>query len=121
MVKSKFENSKAFAFSLSLMLDKSGKKISKSGERKSRIIWLDKEKTELNKVFDYFNNMEDQETMSFAKRFTSLSEEEIKKINEVNNPKSLRILQRILLEAFFFLMHGKEGISWLRERKIKIY
>jgi tyrosyl-tRNA synthetase len=115
---------KAFAISFNLMLDKNGKKISKS-DNNSKIIWISKNKTSADELFDYFNNMEDEETIKFATRFTSIKNETLKKILEINEPKSLRILQRILMELFFFIIHGEKGTKSIREiinlKKIKIY
>ncbi|HXN54588.1 MAG TPA: hypothetical protein VN854_01320, partial [Mycoplasmatales bacterium] len=100
------------------------KKISKS-DNNSKVIWISKNKTSADELFDYFNNMEDEETIKFATRFTSIKNETLKKILEINEPKSLRILQRILMELFFFIIHGEKGTKSIREiinlKKIKIY
>lgn len=120
IIKSKNSENKSFVISFNLMLDKNGKKISKTGN-KSDMVWMDENKTSFNSLFDYFNNMEDNETINFAIKFTSLKREIINEITKINIPKSLRILQRILIENFFFIIHGNEGIKWLREKNIKMY
>jgi len=55
--------------------------------------------------------MSDKKAIDFVKKFTFISEDQLEKLLEINNPKSLRILQRILMELFFFLIHGEDGLN----------
>jgi tyrosyl-tRNA synthetase len=68
------------------------------------------EKTSLKDLFNYFSNMSDQKAIDYIRKFTFISEKQLKDLLDLNNPKSLRILQRILLELFFFLIHGEKGL-----------
>jgi tyrosyl-tRNA synthetase len=51
--------------------------------------------------------MTDIDAVMFARKFTFLKDEEIKKLNSLNNPPKLRIIQRILLETMWFLNFGE--------------
>ncbi|WNE41794.1 MAG: Tyrosine--tRNA ligase [Mycoplasmataceae bacterium] len=119
MIKSFDNENKCFALSFNLILDDNGKKISKSDVGTS-IIWLDKEKTSFKDLFNFFSNMSDKKAIDFVKKFTFISEEKLEKLLEINNPKSLRILQRILMELFFFLIHGEDGLNWIKENSKKV-
>lgn len=114
MIKGFNNENKCFALSFNLILDDNGKKISKSDKGKS-IIWLNKKKTSYKDLFNYFSNMSDQKAIEFVKKFTFITKYQIEKLIKVNEPKSLRVLQRILIELFFFLIHGKEGIKWIED------
>lgn len=112
MIKSINNENKCFALSFNLILDDNGKKISKS-DTGTNIIWLDEGKTSFKNLFNYFSNMSDLKAIDYIRKFTFISENQLEKLLELNNPKSLRILQRILIELFFFLMHGEQGIVWI--------
>jgi len=91
-------NNKTFAFTFNLMTDKEGKKLSKS--ENNGALRLDSDKKEF---FDFFRNMPDGQAEIFLKQFTFLSEEQVNELLKLNNPKKLRIPQRILLELVWFL------------------
>ena len=94
---------KTFAFNFPLLVDKNGKKFSKS-ESGEKLIWLNGEKKDF---YDFFRNMSDEQTQIYIKQFTFLSEEQIKELMKLNNPPKLRVLQRILLELLWFLNYGE--------------
>lgn len=119
MIKAFDNENKCFALSFNLILDENGKKISKS-DLGTNIVWLDKKKTSFKDLFNFFSNMSDQKSIDFVKKFTFISEEQLEKLLEINNPKSLRILQRILMELFFFLIHGEEGLEWIEANSTKV-
>lgn len=97
------EKNKSFAFSFSLLTDKDGEKISKT---KTKKYLLNCEK----KLFkDYFQNMTDEEAEKNLRKFTFLSEDKIEKIIKLNNPKKLRIPQRILYQLIFWI--NSENLS----------
>lgn len=112
MIKSFDNDNKCFALAFNLILDDNGKKISKSDLGKS-LIWLDSAKTDFPTLFNYFNNLSDEKAVDYVRKFTFITELQIKQLLALNTPKSLRILQRILTELFFFLMHGKDGLEWI--------
>jgi tyrosyl-tRNA synthetase len=114
MIKSFDNKNKCFALAFNLILDENGKKISKSEVGKN-LIWLDKEKTDFVNLFNYFNNMSDEKSIDYIKKFTFIAEFQMNELLKLNNPKSMRILQRILTELFFFLIHGVSGLEWIKE------
>jgi tyrosyl-tRNA synthetase len=114
MIKSFDNKNKCFALAFNLILDENGKKISKSEVGKN-LIWLDKEKTDFVDLFNYFNNMSDEKSIDYIKKFTFITEFQMNELLKLNNPKSMRILQRILTELFFFLIHGVLGLEWIKE------
>ncbi len=107
---------KSFAFTFNLLVDKEGKKISKTEKQKT--IWLDIKKTTFKELFDFFNNMDDKLVVTYMRLFTFISEEKIQKLLILNNPPKLRILQRILLELMFYLLHQREGVDYLGNKGI---
>ncbi|CAG8789756.1 33030_t:CDS:2, partial [Gigaspora margarita] len=84
-----------------MLVDKEGKKLSKS-ENKKGMIWLDEKKTSLKELNDFFRNMPDLQAATFIRQFTFLSESQINKLAKLNAPDcSRRIFQRILYELSF--------------------
>jgi tyrosyl-tRNA synthetase len=55
--------------------------------------------------------MPDEQALKFLGQFTFLAREQIEKINQLNNPRKLRIPQRILLELLFCFLYGERGIE----------
>lgn len=102
---------KTFAFTFPLLTDKEGKKISKSSV--GQTIWLSSQKTSFHEFYDFLKNMPDQPTLKFLYQFTFLTEEQIKEIERLNNPRKLRIPQRILIELLFYFLYGEAGMEWL--------
>ena len=99
LIRGYYPESKSFAFNFPLLVDKEGKKFSKS-ESGKKILWLNSEK----KTFaDFFRNMTDEQVKIYIKQFTFLDEEQITKLEKINNPPQLRILQRILYELVYWL------------------
>jgi tyrosyl-tRNA synthetase len=115
------EKTKTFAFTFPLLTDKEGKKFSKSSG--SKTIWLSEKKRDpegpdpLKELYNFLKNMPDEQVLKFLYQFTFLTEKQIEKIDQLNNPRKLRIPQRILIELLFYLLHGKTGISWLKKNK----
>jgi len=115
LINSYYPESKTFSFTWGLLLDKEGKKISKSATNQ-KTIWLDQQKTSFREAYDFLSNMSDEQADIFIKQFTFLSLEQIDKLNKLNNPKKLRIPQRILIELIFYLLYQEKGIAWLKEK-----
>lgn len=112
MIKSFDNENNCFALAFNLILDENGKKISKSDTGKN-FIWLDAAKTDFPTLFNYFNNMSDEKAVDYIKKFTFITQLQMEQLLELNKPKSMRILQRILTELFFFLIHGEPGLLWI--------
>ncbi len=95
-----------YAFTMPLITNKDGTKISKS---EGKTIWLDKNKTSSYELYQYFINTDDSMCEDYLKVFTFLSPEEIIKIMEKHNAEPhLRIAQKILAEEVITDLHGKE-------------
>jgi len=99
LIRGFYPESKAFAFNFPLLVDKEGKKFSKS-ESGQKMLWLNSEK---NQFYDFFRNMPDDQVKVYIKQFTFLSENQINELLKLNNPPKLRILQRVLYELIFIL------------------
>jgi len=61
----------------------------------------------------------DEKALKFLSQFTFLTEEQVKKIDQLNNPRKLRIPQRILIELLFYLLYGERGMEWLKKESAK--
>lgn len=95
-----------YAFTMPLITNKDGTKISKS---EGKTIWLDKNKTSSYELYQYFINTDDSMCEDYLKVFTFLSPEEIINIMEKHNAEPhLRIAQKILAEEVITDLHGKE-------------
>lgn len=60
--------------------------------------------------------MPDEQALKFLQQFTFFEKEQIEQINKLNNPRKLRIPQRILIELIFYLLYQQEGLEWLGEK-----
>ena len=97
----------AYAFTMPLITDEKGVKISKSEGGKT--MWLDKEKTSPYELYQYFINVDDSKVVEFLKVFTFLSREEIEKIAEsVKKEPEKRLAQKTLAYEVVRDLHGKE-------------
>ena len=97
----------AYAFTMPLITDEHGVKISKSEGGKT--MWLDKEKTSPYELYQYFVNVDDTKVIEFLKVFTFLSREEIEKLAEsVKNEPEKRLAQKTLAYEVIKDLHGKE-------------
>ena len=95
-----------YAFTMPLITNKDGVKISKS---EGKTLWLDKNKTSSYELYQYFINTDDSLCESFLKVFTFKTPEEIIEIMERHNKEPhLRIAQKIIAEEVITDLHGKE-------------
>jgi len=115
LIRSIHPENKTFAFTFPLLTDKDGKKISKSSTGKT--IWLSVKKTSYHEFYDFLSNMPDEQALKFLYQFTFLTKEQIEKINQLNNPRKLRIPQRILIELLFYFLYQEKGLNWHFARK----
>ena len=115
LIRSIRPENKTFAFTFPLLTDKDGKKISKSSTGKT--IWLSVKKTSYHEFYDFLNNMPDGQALKFLYQFTFLTKEQIEKVNQLNNPRKLRIPQRILIELLFYFLYQEKGLNWHFARK----
>ncbi|KLL03999.1 MAG: tyrosyl-tRNA synthetase [Mycoplasmataceae bacterium CE_OT135] len=118
LIRSIHPENKTFAFTFPLLTDKEGKKISKSSTGKT--IWLSPKKTSFSEFYDFLRNMPDEQALKLLYKFTFLTKEQVEKIAQLNNPRKLRIPQRILLELLFYLLYQEKGLTWLKGLNNKI-
>ncbi len=97
---------KAYAFTMPLILDASGKKFGKS---EGNALWLDKNKTSSYELYQYLLNSSDEKVYEYLKVFTFLSKEEIEDVmkKHVEKPEE-RLAQKTLAKEFICDLHGKE-------------
>ena len=96
----------AYAFTMPLVTDSSGKKFGKS---EVNALWLDKNKTSSYELYQFLINAEDEKIIDYLKVFTFLTKEEIEEIEKEHNEKpELRIAQKKLAECVITFLHGKE-------------
>lgn len=96
----------AYAFTMPLILDPTGKKFGKS---EGNALWLDKSKTSPYSIYQYLINSDDSKVLEYMKVFTFLSKEEIEKIYaEHQAAPEKRIAQKTLAWEVVKDIHGKE-------------
>ena len=96
----------AFAFTMPLVTDKSGRKFGKS---EGNALWLDKNKTSSYEIYQYLINSEDEKVIDYLKVFTFLSKEEIELLEKSNNEHpELREAHKILAREVVTFLHGSE-------------
>ena len=96
----------AYAFTMPLVTDSTGKKLGKS---EGNAIWLDKTKTSSYEMYQYLINLEDEMIISYLKVFTFLSKEEIELIEQKHqsNPH-LREAHKALAKELITFLHGED-------------
>ena len=95
----------AYAFTMPLILDPSGKKFGKS---EGNALWLDKEKTSPYEIYQYLINSDDSKVLEYLKVFTFLSKEEIEDIyKQQQAAPETRIAQKTLAWEVVKDIHGK--------------
>lgn len=95
-----------YAFTMPLITNKDGVKISKS---EGKTLWLDKNKTSSYELYQYFINTDDELCEQFLKVFTFKTPEEIMDIMEKHNKEPhLRLAQKELAKEVITDLHGEE-------------
>ncbi len=94
----------AYAFTMPLILDATGKKFGKS---EGNALWLDKEKTAPYAIYQYLINADDTKVLEYLKVFTFLSKEEIEDVyaQHLAAPEK-RIAQKTLAWQIVKDLHG---------------
>lgn len=96
----------AYAFTMPLILDATGKKFGKS---EGNALWLDKNKTTPYEIYQYLINADDSKVFEYLKVFTFLSKEEIENImKEQNERPESRVAQKALAYEVVKDIHSKE-------------
>ena len=90
-----------------LVTDSNGVKF---GKTEGNALWLDKNKTSSYELYQYLINLEDSMIISYLKKLTFLSKEEIEEIEKKHNEHpELREAHKILAREIITDLHGKEG------------
>ena len=110
----------SYAFTMPLITDEKGVKISKSEGGKT--MWLDKEKTSPYELYQYFLNVDDSKVIEFLKVFTFLSREEIEKLEEnVKTEPEKRLAQKTLAYEVVKDLHGEEEAIKARNTSEEVF
>ncbi len=102
----KMLNKTAYAFTMPLILDATGKKFGKS---EGNALWLNKDKTSPYEIYQYLINSDDSKVLEYLKVFTFLNKEEIETVYEEHlGAPEKRIAQKTLAYEVIKDIHGKE-------------
>ena len=96
----------AYAFTMPLVTDSTGKKFGKS---EGNALWLDKNKTSSYEIYQFLINAEDENVIDYLKIYTFLTKEEIEEIESKHkeNPE-LRLAQNELAKGIITFLHGED-------------
>lgn len=96
----------AYGMVMPLVTDSNGFKF---GKTEGNALWLDKNKTSSYELYQYLVNLEDSMIISYLKKLTFLSREEIEEIEAKHNEHpELREAHKILAREIITDLHGKE-------------
>ena len=96
----------AYGMVMPLVTDSNGVKF---GKTEGNALWLDKNKTSSYELYQYLVNLEDTMIISYLKKLTFLSREEIEEIEAKHNEHpELREAHKILAREIITDLHGKE-------------
>ena len=102
----KILNQAAYAFTMPLILDASGKKFGKS---EGNALWLDKTKTSAYQIYQHLYNTDDSKVLEYLKVFTFLPREQIEEIyKQQQGAPETRIAQKTLAYEVVKDLHGAE-------------
>ena len=84
----------------------------KFGKTESGNVWLDAKKTSPYKFYQFWLNARDEDAENYIRIFTLMSKEEIETlIEEHNEDRGFRKLQKKLAEDITLRVHGEEGLN----------
>ena len=102
----KMLDGQAYAFTMPLILDATGKKFGKS---EGNALWLEKSKTSPYAIYQYLINSDDSKVLEYLKVFTFLNKEQIEDIYaQQQAAPETRIAQKTLAWEVVKDLHGKE-------------
>lgn len=105
----KIKGEEAYAFTMPLILDATGKKFGKS---EGNALWLDEKKTSSYELYQYLLNTDDSKVYEYLKVFTFLTPEEIDSImKEHMKSPHLRGAQKMLAKCIITDLHGEESYN----------
>lgn len=104
----------AYAFTMPLVTDSTGKKFGKS---EGNALWLDKNKTSSYEIYQFLINAEDEKVIEYLKIYTFLAKEEIEEIEKQHNQApELRLAQKELAKGVITFLHGED--EYIKAEKI---
>ena len=96
----------AYAFTMPLVTDSTGKKFGKS---EGNALWLDKTKISSYEIYQFLINAEDEKVIDYLIIYTFLTKEEIEEIERQHKEKpELRLAQKALAKGIITFLHGEE-------------
>ena len=96
----------AYAFTMPLVTDSTGKKFGKS---EGNALWLDKNKTSSYEIYQFLINAEDEKVIDYLKIYTFLTKDEIEEIEKKHfEAPELRLAQKELAKGIITFLHGSE-------------
>ncbi len=101
----KINKKKSFGITLPLIINKNGKKYSKSDKN---TIWLDDKKTTPYEFYQFWLNIENNKVYDYLKQLTWIK---IKKIKNIIKNKNIKKLKKILAKKITKIVHGKKNIK----------
>ncbi len=109
-----------YAFTMPLITDEHGVKISKSEGGKT--MWLDKNKTSPYELYQYFINTDDSKVIEYLKVFTFLTKEEIDALEKsVKNEPEKRLAQKTLAYEVIKDIHGENEADKARKTSEEVF
>ena len=108
-----------YALTMPLVTDAQGNKFGKS---EGNALWLDKEKTSSYELYQFLLNSDDACVITYLKRLTFLSPEEITEIEARHNEHpEQRIAQKALAREIITDLHGEEEFNHAVEVSEKLF
>ncbi len=99
----------AYGFTFPLLTKSDGTKFGKSA---GGAVWLDKDKTSPYEFYQFWLNTADADAITYLKRFTFLSHDEILDIEEASTEAPhLRFAQKVLAKELTTFIHGEEDCA----------
>jgi len=109
----------AFAFTMPLVTNKDGEKISKS---EGKTIWLDENKTTPYELYQYFLNTDDSVVINYLKVFTFLTKDQIEVLEELTNSEpEKRMAGKALAFEVVKFVHGEEAAKEARMTSEEVF
>lgn len=103
----KIKGEEAYAFTMPLILDATGKKFGKS---EGNALWLDEEKTSSYELYQYLLNTDDSKVEEYLKVFTFLTLDNIAEIMKKHDEAPhLRLAQKELAKGIITDLRGEEA------------
>ncbi len=108
-----------YGFTMPLITDSQGNKFGKS---EGNALWLDKSRTSPYELYQFLLNAEDTEVISYLKKLTFLSPEEITQIEAEHSPQpEKRIAQKALAREIIADLHGLDEYDRAVEISEKLF